>query len=155
MRKSIKYLLPVIIIIFLLSGYFYFYNSVRIPNSIATKKLAIKFPDKYEQYTTIKCNFVDLINPEYAFVAKRPERDYEIFFFKIKTRNLFSKEIHLNYTGGTDIKNTTFPELVEMVKEDCYQFQEDFDAENPETQIDWGYREADSPEPPKTDEELK
>ena len=58
--------------------------------------------------------------------------------------------------GGTTVINTTFDELVEMIKDDCSQFQEDYD--NPlvdEGGIDWGYREADPSEPPKTEEDLE
>ncbi len=42
------------------------------------------------------------------------------------------------YTGGTDVENTTFPELVEMVKEDCSQFQKAKGSASDET-INWSY----------------
>jgi len=101
----------------------------------------------------IRCNY-ELLEPEFVYLFSTGNGAQMGFY---KSERLFyqtEKEWDFNRTGGTTVKNTTFPELVKMVKKDCSQFQEDFDAEDPETQIDWGYREADPPEPPKTQEEL-
>jgi len=153
MKKIKKYSLVSTLLMFpLLLGCVYFYNSIRIPNAIAIKKLAIKFPDKYEEYKTVKCNLFDFINPEYAFIAKRPERDHEIFFFKVAFSNVISKEIRLNYTGGTDVKNTNFDELVKMVKEDCPKFQKGYGDYYGED-LAWSYSPY-VPEPPKTQDEI-
>ena len=136
-----------------MTGFLYYYNAIKIPNAIATKKLAIKFPDKYEEYKAIKCDLFDFINPEYTFIAKRPERDYELFFFNIKTSNIFSKEIILDYIGGSDIKNTTFSQLLKLVKQDCSQFQKSKGNYTDKT-INWSYSKY-IPEPVLTPEEQK
>ena len=46
-----------------------------------------------------------------------------------------------NGVGATDIKNTTFPELVKMVKEDCGQFQDGYDNPDPDGPA-WTYSKA-------------
>jgi len=104
----------------------------------------------------IRCNH-DIFRPEYAFVFDLGEGESKHIGFH-KTKKLFfqiEQDWEDSRTGGTTITNTTFPELVKMVKEDCSQFQEDYDNPNPETGIDWGYREADPPELPKTEHELE
>lgn len=108
---------------------------------------------QYISYDVIRCNLLSL---EYVFVDTYKDNHFEIYFHKIKFKNLFSpNKINWddNYIGGTDIKNTTFPELVKMVKKDCSQFQEDYNNPDPNG-IDWGYREAEPPAPPKTLEEI-
>lgn len=118
--------------------------------------------DAFKEYEIVNCEF-NLKNPKHAFVSfqhyiysedNSEMKFWRIDFYDLNRKSFFSQSWNILRTGGTTITNTTFPELVEMVKEDCRQFQEDFDAEDPETQIDWGYREADPPEPPKTEEEL-
>jgi len=73
----------------------------------------------------IRCNY-NLLNPEFAFLFDLGEgEDKHIAFHK--TKNLLSlteEEWDTTYTGGTTITNTTFPELMKMVKEDCSQFQQ-------------------------------
>lgn len=116
------------------------------------------FPPKdktINNYEIIRCNY-SLIEPKIAFVSDQvllgeyPE--IAIYFSEMK--NTIYGKVNENYLGATTVTNTTFDELVAMVKEDCSQFQEDYN--NPDSNgIDWGYREADPPEPPKTEEELE
>ncbi len=137
-------------IILIFSIYLLFFYWVKVPSAIATEKLAFKFPDKYLEYTTVKCDLPDLINSEHAFVGIRPERDPGIFFFNVGIGNVFSRKIELVFTGATTVKNITFPELVAMVKEDCSQFQKGHGGYYG-NELTWSYTEA---EPEKTPEEL-
>ena len=141
------------LIVLSVSGYMYFFSKVRVPYAIAETKLVIKYPDKYEQYRTVKCNSLNFFEPGYAFIGKRPERDHEIFFFNVSSKEAFFMELNPEYTGGTTIKNATFDELVAMVKDDCEQFKEargDFR----DTTINWSYGKYE-PEPEKTPEEIE
>ncbi len=40
--------------------------------------------------------------------------------------NTFLGKINENYLGATTVRNTTFPELVKMVKDDCEQFKDGY-----------------------------
>jgi len=114
-------LLSLLILILVIFSY-YFY--IKIPESIKTDSWVYKFPDKYEKHEVIKCNLFDFINPEFAFVGIMTvydTRSYEVDFYQPDDNNPFNTKVV--YTGGTTIENTTFPELVEMVKEDCDQFK--------------------------------
>lgn len=73
----------------------------------------------------LRCNY-DLIRPEVAFVSDHilleDFEELKVYFYKME--NIFSKkENNRSFIGTTTIKNTTFPELVVMVKDDCEQFQ--------------------------------
>jgi len=113
----------------------------------------------FKEYEMVNCNF-SLNNPEHAFVSFQhyiyPEDNTEMKFWRVdfyllKRSNIFSQKWDIQRTGGTTITNTTFPELVKMVKEDCSQFQADYNNPDPDG-IDWGYREA---EPAPTPEQVK
>ena len=128
MKKSTKLSLIILIFLLIITGYSYFQYFIKIPKVIATDSWVFKFPDKYEQYEIVKCNLFDVMNPEYAFVGILTvygTRSYEVDFYNLEKNNPFS-ETKVNYTGGTTVTNTTFPELVKMVKEDCGQFQESY-----------------------------
>ena len=129
---------------------YFFASSLAIKEHIS-KDMKVDFPDKFINYEIIKCSF-GINNIEYAFVGEYKDRieNLKIFFYNMKKGSLFAiNNWSDDYIGGTTVENTTFDELVKMIKEDCSQFQEDFDAEDPETQIDWGYREADPPKSKK------
>lgn len=91
-----------------------------------------KVQEAFQNYDAIECKF-GLLNPEYAFVSHLhyvyPERNIDtvtlrIDFYNLNRPNILSRKWNIQRTGGTDVKNTTFPELVKMVKEDCSQFQQ-------------------------------
>ena len=70
-----------------------------------------------------------MLRPDVAFVSDHILLDdideMKVYFYKIK--NIFSEEEeNREFIGVATIKNTTFPELVKMVKEDCSQFQEGY-----------------------------
>lgn len=135
---SILSLILVYFVVFVIQNYY-------LSKSIEYRWLSSK-STKLLSYDTVRCNW-NIFKPEIAFVDESVVldkfREMEIFFYKPK--KLFSQtqqEWEDSYVGGTDIKNTTFPQLLAMVKDDCYQFQKDYD--NPKVNeggIDWGYRE--------------
>ena len=99
---------------------------LRVPEALARKKGALRFADKYEEYTSIKCNAYDLYFPEYAFINRQLNGEFEeleIMFYKVQTLVPIFHDKDFLYTGGTDITNTTFNQLVKMVAEDCGQFK--------------------------------
>ncbi|MCK5589296.1 MAG: hypothetical protein KAI16_03225 [Candidatus Pacebacteria bacterium] len=103
----------------------------------------VEYNEGQGENSFVRCN-LSIFEPEFASVFFAMNQGHISF----KKTSLFSQtkqEWENSYIGGTTIKNTTFPELLKMVKEDCYQFQEDYD--NPKVNeggIDWGYREADN-----------
>jgi len=150
MKKILKNLIIVLFLIPLI------YLGIFFIQSYTMKKSFIKFyglkniKETEKPYNFQRCNF-NIFDSEFAYLTGKNRA--LISFYKPKHLFSQSKEEWKNSrTGGTTIKNTTFDELVKMAKEDCSQFQEDFDAEDPKTQIDWGYREV---EPPKTEKELE
>ncbi|MCK5589092.1 MAG: hypothetical protein KAI16_02155 [Candidatus Pacebacteria bacterium] len=83
------------------------------------------FKNKVQQYEVMKCEFT-LKDIKHVFVYEEKfegELYYGIEFYNLKRDSIFSQELTSEYIGGTTIKNTTFPELLKMVKEDCEQFQ--------------------------------
>jgi|GEM_PF-5174488 len=101
----------------------------------------------------IRCDN-NLLHPAVAFLSEHvlleDIDELKVYFYRIK--DIFSKnENTRDFIGVATVTNTTFPELVKMVKEDCSQFQADYN--NPDSDgIDWGYREA---EPAPTPEQIK
>ena len=107
------------------------------------------FKDRVQKYDIIKCSFA-INNLEHSFVyeEKYNERvSYHIHFYLVSRNNIFSQKLKAKYTGGTNIENTTFSELVKMVKEDCSQFQKAKGDYYDET-INWSYSPY-TPEPPR------
>jgi len=113
----------------------------------------IEIQNAFKNYEIVNCNF-NLKNPEHAFVSFQhyiyPEDNSEMKFWRVdfydlSRTNIFSLNWNIQRTGGTDIKNTTFPELVKMVKEDCGQFQKS-KGNHDDPSINWSYSEY-TPEP--------
>ncbi len=100
--------------------------------------------DSIKNYDSIMCQF-GILDTKYSLITySKYEKDREyltIGFYSLSRPNLFSTNWQAEYTGGTTIKNTTFPELVKMVKEDCSQFQGGFVNEDPNG-IGWTYTRA-------------
>lgn len=129
----------------------YSYASDREIKSYIAKDMKVDFPDKFVTYDILRCNF-GINDIEYGFVGEYVNRidNLKIFFYNMKRDSIFSiNDWNDEYIGGTTIKNTTFPELVSMVKEDCSQFQEghgDYYGED----LAWSYSPYE-PEPEKSD----
>jgi hypothetical protein len=87
------------------------------------------------EYTPLKADYIanatfercnmNIFKPDFAKVTEyEDEEDVNIAFYA--PSRLFRQtedEWDTSYTGGTTVTNTTFPELVAMVKEDCSQFR--------------------------------
>ncbi|MDH5597097.1 MAG: hypothetical protein OEY44_03255 [Candidatus Peregrinibacteria bacterium] len=97
-----------------------------------------EFTQAIVEYEIFRCNF-GLSKSEYVFVS---HRDYS---FRNEARELWKTTFYsatrphplsfswiTKYTGGTDVRNVTFPQLVQMVKEDCSQFQYGYDNPDPD-----------------------
>ena len=103
----------------------------------------------FNNYKTIRCN-LNILEPKVIFISDlfyENDSALSIFFYNIE--NSFSKKVEEIRTGGTAIRNTTFPELVKMAKEDCSQFQQSKGDFNEET-INWSYSPY-TPEPPEVE----
>ncbi len=127
----------------------------------------------------IRCNY-NILEPEFTYAVELnliTDNGIEInkkmlSFHKIK--KIFSQtelEWKNSRIGGTTVENTTFPELVKMVKQDCSQFQDNYydeselgytsDMNDNEKLERWNNTELKNPNwtfyenKPKTEEELK
>jgi len=81
--------------------------------------------NRAQQYDVIRCEF-NLKRPVYVFIYESKFEDlidYHIHFYEENRDTVFSQNFQSTYTGGTTVTNTTFPELVKMVKKDCEQFK--------------------------------
>jgi hypothetical protein len=99
----------------------------------------------------IRCNW-NIIEPKFASVYFAGDEGH-ISFKKTKMFFQTDEEWMQSRTGGTTVKNTTFPELVKMVKEDCGQFKQPKGDFRDKT-INWSYGPY-TPEPEKTPEQLQ
>lgn len=123
MKKKLIIIMSTLLIVLSIATY-------SILSSLAIKKyiskdMKINFPDKFIAYQVVRCDF-GISNIEYAFIGEYKDRidNLKTFFYEMKRKSLFTvNDWSDNYIGGTTIKNTTFPQLVAMVKEDCSQFQ--------------------------------
>lgn len=128
--------------------YFGIYN---IQNQ-TLKRSYVSYNEGQGSDSFIRCNS-NVLEPEFANIYFAGDEGH-ISFKKTKMFFQTNEEWKRSRLGGTTIKNTTFPELVKMVKEDCSQFQDDYN--NPDSNgIDWGYREAEPEIIPEPVSELK
>ncbi len=97
-----------------------------------------------EEVQLIRCNW-NIFKPEFTFVFATDDGGHMSFR---ESENIFwqSKENwRKNKTGGTTVQNTTFKNLLSMVKDDCYQFQKDYNwsetwgTEKEKTELRWQY----------------
>ena len=134
-RKYIK-----IIGVIILSLAIIYFIIFAIQNYTLKKSFAKETHTIFDEDTQlVRCNW-NIFTPEFAFVYG------DLGFYNSK--NMFyqtKEEWNNNRVGGTTIQNTTFPQLLAMVKEDCYQFQTG-SKEIKEKGIIWSYSEAESKE---------
>jgi len=91
-----------------------------------------------DKHTLKRCNF-NIFKPEYYQVSGG-NNDALITFYKFDNmllNNLTPDNLEEKYLGFTRVKNTTFDNLLKMVKEDCYQFQTNGKKDN----TSWVYME--------------
>ena len=119
------------------------------------------FKNTVQEYLVLSCGFkLDSIN--YAFVYEENfenRKYYGIEHYALEKSSIFSQNLTIKFLGATTIKNTTFPELVKMVKEDCSQFQQ-AKGDPADKTINWSYspytpEPEKEPEPERTQEEIE
>ena len=99
----------------------------------------------------VRCNY-NIFKPGFAYTFYFKDRG-EISFEKPGAIFSLNKNVWKDsYTGGTTVRNTTFPQLLKMVKEDCYQFQKSKGDRRDKT-INWSYGKY-TPEAPKTPQQI-
>jgi len=153
-KKLIIFIIFTIFVVLLSFSLIYGFGKYNIENSLndywySDENKTINSSD------IIRCN-ISFLKPNVAFVSDHILLDdideLKIYFYGIK--NIFSKkDDNREFIGVTTVKNTTFPELVKMIKEDCSQFQEghgDYYGED----LAWSYSPYE-PEPEKTQEEIE
>lgn len=128
--KNIAFLILVIILLFI--GFIYLPFILNKNKQAVTKASGINsdpsLMERVTQYQIISCDF-DLKERIQALIFEENRSaglGYRIRFFNTKRNSIFSQSFQSNYTGGTTVKNTTFPQLLKMVKEDCSQFQKGY-----------------------------
>ena len=144
MKKIIKtgLLSTLILIILCLLGFY-------LQNYLVEKSLE-KFNKEPlgDDYALIRCN-LNVFNPEFAYIFFTGDEG-NISFDTLSKIIWKSEDWKQSYVGGTTIKNTTFPELVKMVKKDCEQFKKghgDYYGD----ELAWSYSPYEL-EPEKTEE---
>ena len=126
--KIIKKFLIILTSLVLLAPIAYF--CIYIIQNITLTKSYVTYNEGQGADSFIRCN-LNIFEPEFASAFFAMEKGH-ISFKKTKMFLQTDKEWETSYTGGTTIKNTTFPELVKMVKEDCSQFQYGYDNPDPD-----------------------
>ena len=147
-KKVLKYLL-----ISFLSVFGIYIILFQIQTYFVTKTIEGNFlnsgvtDEDYTTYQTIRCD-LNIFQPKIAFVN-------DIFFDVLPEFSIYFFDVNNGFkvarSGGTTIENTTFDELVEMVKKDCSQFQQAKGDPSDKT-INSSYSPY-TPEPPKEQEE--
>ncbi len=145
-----------IIIIILISFVLLYFVSFWIQNIIIKKNIdnyILSFQynvENIKKRDVVRCNY-NILRPEFAEVELENRNNRDILYISFwKGDILFriTKENWRKYkVGGTTISNTTFPQLLAMVKEDCYQFQKSNNWYNKESkEIKWNWSRAETKE---------
>ncbi len=143
MKKYIK--IGIILLVSILIIYFGIYQ---VQNILAKKTFEDynkeKLGEKTKSYL-IRCNW-NIFEPEFAYTFYWNNQG-EVSFENPNIFLLFNKNVWENsYVGGTTVQNTTFEELLKMVKDDCYQFQEHGSIGTGENVPIWTYTKVESKE---------
>ena len=121
-----------LIIVTLIVEWFNFQKIEQILYEFNTKGKDQSVHDSIKDYQAVPCSF-DLFSPAYGLITfahyQYPERGIDreslsVGFYNLSRNTIFSTNWSAVRTGGTTVKNTTFEELLAMVKKDCSQFQE-------------------------------
>jgi hypothetical protein len=122
LKKITLSLIAVTIIIITLYFAIIFLQSVFLTRSYSIEN---RVELNNENTKFIRCNR-SILNPEFAYTFPFSDTIHISFFTTAKWLSLTEEEWDNSRTGGTTVKNTTFDELVKMVKEDCDQFKEGY-----------------------------
>jgi len=151
MKKIILVILITLILSLLVYTGIYFIQNKTMKNSFIKFYGLEKYTEKSKPYSFQGCN-LNIFNPEFAYLTGRTR--ILIVFYKPKSLfNPSEVEWKKSYIGSTEVKNTTFPQLLKMVKEDCEQFKKS-KGERTDKTINWSYGKYKSLKE-KTPEELE
>jgi len=139
MKKIIKIFIIILLLIPITYFGIYFVQNYSLKRSFA-KENQQEFDKNFK---FIRCNY-NFLQPNFAFVF--PFRTGGFISFEKSKKFLYQskEEWDINHIGTTTIKNTTFPELLKMVKEDCSQFQKP-KGDPKDKIINWRYSPAEKP----------
>jgi len=154
MKKTIKILFLVLSVVALLALSHLVYTYSKIDDALIEYRIysqSEKIQKIIKNYDIVQCRH-SIFKPKYSIVAHKyyseDRQTYDVAFYSPIRHNILSSSWQIDYTGGTTVKNTTFDELVAMVKDDCNQFQEAKGDPSDEV-INWSY----SPYIPEKEEE--
>ena len=148
-------LIVVLIIVYII---IFVYQNYKFKNSYENLIHKTLSKDELLEYKRdiVRCNW-NIFNPEFAYISGKIDPD--ISFHKPPFLLYDLKDSLQFYIGGTTIENITFEKLLEMVKEDCYQFQKDHNwAETwnkPEanTELRWKWSRSETEEEKREEKE--
>lgn len=129
-KRAFKIFTLAILVLIIIFLSLFLLQTTLLKRSLTNKWLTAN-ETEFKGYDFVRCNW-NLFKPEVAFVDDYillgDIRGLEIHFYTQKNLFDFARESwsESNWTGGTDVKNTTFPELVKMVKKDCEQFRQGY-----------------------------
>ncbi|PID83162.1 hypothetical protein CSB11_02345 [Candidatus Campbellbacteria bacterium] len=111
--------------------------------NIKTHQLNYWFPSKgkkINKYESVRCSY-SIFDTKSVFVSEQVILDkYKelALYFSDYSNSFFTSKVNEKYLGSSKVNNTTFPELLRMVKQDCEQFQKGKGNRNDKT-INWIY----------------
>jgi len=113
------------------------------------------YKKRLKRYKIKICDF-NLTHPSYSLITEedilgRGKLTYEILHYELGRAHPFSFKWGVDYLGGTTVKNTTYPQLLKLVKKDCDRFQKSSSLNADPNDTRWVYSKA---EPPKTPEQI-
>jgi hypothetical protein len=129
-KRILKFLIILPFGLLIVLTFIFLLQTSLLKRSLENKWLTAK-ETEFNGYEFVRCNW-SIFEPKVAFVDDYillgDIKGLEVHFYTQKNLFDFSRDSwsESHYTGGTDVKNTTFKELVKMVKENCSQFQKGY-----------------------------
>lgn len=140
MREKIKISLYLLLILISIFSLLFLLQTLLLKRVVENGFLSsgIKRND-YSSYNLVRCD-LSYLNPEIVLVSDllfENNYEYSIYFFDFQ--NPFSFYPNFIRTGGTNVKNINYEELVELIKEDCLQFKKSTINDNKINGPNWIY----------------
>lgn len=152
MKKLAIIIATLILILIIYSGIYYIqYHAMK--NSFIEFYGLQNITEEEKPYSFLRCNNA-FWNPEFAYLTGG---DLALIAF-YRPSNIFSQtkeEWEASDIGGTMVKNSSFKKLIQMIKEDCAQFQKSY-GDSKDKAINWVYSRpiVETSEPEKTERQL-